>query len=203
MLSENKKALVCAKLKSIVSSHFSAYNHAVEDSRAEYLRTFPVGSSPRIIPLYGSFYTQAAYDGFKRDCENATAQAREVFENIRKDITADVVKAPSTDAVNMLTLLKMRTPTAQECYDLLEKYGDNVQVYRTLKDIAYQHKIYLPEHPAIREAEAVESAERSTLSMLSMKHANSGMSAGEVSFYNVLMDSAFDQQTGTEEAEAY
>ena len=34
MLSENKKALVCAKLKSIVSSHFSAYNHAVEDSRA-------------------------------------------------------------------------------------------------------------------------------------------------------------------------
>ena len=78
-----------------------------------------------------------------------------------------------------------------------------MQVYRTLKDIAFQNKIYLPDHPAIREAEAVESAERSTLSLLSMKHANSGMTAGAVSLYNIMMNSAFDQQTGTEEAEAY
>ena len=41
------------------------------------------------------------------------------------------------------------------------------------------------------------------MSMLSMKHANSGMTAGAVSLYNIAMNSAFDQQAGTEEAEAY
>lgn len=189
MLSENTKKNAFEKLEEIIDSHYSAYTQAVEQSRSDYLRSLPIGSTARIIPLYGSFYTKEGLDGFKSRCADSRSEASGIIEKLRADVKAATVAAPSTEAVNTLMLLQMRTTiTEEECLDLLDKYGDNLQVYNAISDIARKNKIHLPESELARDAKDIEGAEKIVLNILSPLKANTGITSGEVAMCKLGLD---------------
>ena len=117
---------------------------------------------------------------------------------VNKKITA----APSTEAVNTISLLAMRDPKTigpEVINTLLDEYGDNVQSYETIKDIAKQKGIVKDldgiNHPLREQQANIEALSRSLYKAFDINYTEAGHdSEGFTGLLNLSIDSAFDPE---------
>lgn len=177
-------------LKTITSQFKDAYRISCDSSRNAYMRTLAPGSP---VPKEGIIYG----DDYRREFESMCAGYQDRAQTILKDALEDLVKieteAPSTEAVNSITLLKMRDDiTEKEIDNLLTKYGDNPQAWRALVSIARDHKIRtFPDHPVYTEIENIENLGANIEKTLTLRSAEQGHAEGYISFLDAMIDGAF------------
>lgn len=129
------------ELKSILSQFVDAYRMICESSRNAYMKTLSAGDP---VPQEGAIYGE----NFKSEFESMSAgyreKALEIVEKKLSGLRDKATEAPSAEAVNSIALLNMRKDiTEDEIDNLLTRYGDNVQVWKTLVSIAKAHDIHV------------------------------------------------------------
>lgn len=128
------------ELKSILSQFVDAYRIVCENSRNEYMKTLAPGAQ---IPKEGVIYGEDFKKEFDSMCAGYRNKALEIVEKKLSELRDKATEAPSTEAVNSIALLNMRKDiTEDEIDNLLTRYGDNAQVWKTLVSIAKEHDIY-------------------------------------------------------------
>lgn len=126
----------------------------------------------------------------------------DVVQSIRYEITDiintryDTIKkaisdAPSTEAVNTITLLNMRkNVTEEDITALMERYGKNPQCYYALRDIAQSHEVYWQGNNGIVDQfEELKILEENVQKI----SANNIVSDGLMSIYKQRVDEVFNE----------
>lgn len=181
------------ELKAITNRYADEYEAICESSREEHIKNLKVGAP---TPAKGILYGDAAKAKFKKKADSYRVQATSIIGNELKRLNDKMTAAPSTEAVNTIQLLKMRSNVTQGDIDaLMKRYGDNAQVYDTLRDIAAQHNIrdYAFESNPLREQVEKLNVLKSNLNNnLRIERAERGYaSKGFVNFLNAFIDDAF------------
>lgn len=174
---KSQKETARKELKSILSQYRDSYNSMCETSRNSYMKTLPPGA---IVPKSGQIYGDEARAEFESLSAGFRERIKNVISNVTDALRDRATESPSNEAVNSITLLKMRNEiTRNEVEDLLLKYGDNPQAWNTIVSIASDHKIYIDNHPIGQELQAVEdlgySIDRVMYSGASSKIAGEGL----------------------------
>lgn len=127
------------ELKTIISQFKDSYNMICDSSRAEYMKTLRPGAQ---IPREGTIYGEESKAEFDSMCSGYREKAREILDGVVSDLKVRLTDAPSAEAVNAISLLNMRkNVTREEVEDLLGRYGDNPQAWRTIASIASEHGV--------------------------------------------------------------
>lgn len=180
------------ELKAITNRYADDYKAICESSREERIKNLKVGDP---MPAKGILYGDAARADFKKKADSYRVQATSIIGNELKRLNDKMTAAPSTEAVNTIQLLKMRSNVTQGDIDaLMKRYGDNAQVYDTLIDIAGQHNIrdYKYESNPVRaKVEKLSNIKTSINNNLRIERAERGYaSEGFVAFLNAAIDDA-------------
>lgn len=134
------------ELKAIYREYVSGYKEACAASRDRFMAKLSPGAK---IPDHGKIYDQEGKAEFTAKCSGLRAKAHEVTSGMLKDLRVKATEAPSTEAVNAITVLGMRKKiTESEVSDLLGQYGSNPLCWKSIVDIAEAHDIHsFGEHP--------------------------------------------------------
>ena len=178
-----------SELKDIIKQYKADYDYICEQSRQAYMSQAAAGST---IPAPGVIYGNNAKAEFSGKCSIYKQKADAILQRILLDLKREATEAPSTDAVNTITLFNMRkTITADDVQALLDRYGDNAQAYQAIAAIAQGHDIPVQDHPVfvkIEDAEGLKSAIDKTLAYPS--EYGEATSAGFVDFLGAHIDTA-------------
>lgn len=164
------------ELKSIISQFKDSYRIACDTSRNAYMKTLSAGAQ---IPREGFIYG----DNFKAEFESMSSgyrdKVREIIGKNLSELREKMTEAPSTEAVNSITLLNMRKDvTENEIENLLSRYGDNHQARNTIVSIARNHGIYnFGDDETTERIADLESLESNLTKSLSASTANDGLFA--------------------------
>lgn len=187
---------VNSELKKIVKNYYEDYDRFCKMSREERLKDLRPGEpAPKANTIYGNHRT--AFDDKAADYR---AKAMAIIDSEMKATNKKLAAAPSTDAVNAITLLKMRDNVSREAVsNLLDAYGDNVQAFDTIRDIAKQKGIAtLREHPMRVQMENIEAARSNLYRALNADDTARGHnSAAFVQLINSSIDAAFEPDPDT------
>ena len=189
-MSKNKE------LKAITSAYAKDFKNICERSREERLKSLQPGDP---MPREGVLYGDDARERFMTRAAAHRAKALSIVDGELAKLKDEMTKAPSTDAVNTLTLLKMRNKiTPEDLRPIMERYGDNNQVYDTLRDIAAQHEIrdYAFESNPLRvKAEKLNGLKSSLNNNLRIDRAEKGYANdGFMSFLDAVIDDALPEE---------
>ena len=124
-----------------------AYNHYAmrfkqikQDHKENYIKSLAPGAmipNDSVIRLDGEYREEA-----EKLCSDTQREVLEQLTRAKELIADEVTAAPTTDAVNIVSLLNLRADLNQEELDAMyTKYGDNVQIYKALGDIAHKHNL--------------------------------------------------------------
>lgn len=190
MISKYKSSIINRDLKQILSEYKDEYRIICSTSREKYMQTLPVGSQ---IPKEGMIYGQEYKQVFDESCKGYQAKAYKILSDAHSELKKEATEAPSTEAVNSLALLNMRKDiTETEIEDLINRYGDNPQVWKTIRSIAGENGIRVSDHPIneqIRNIEGLMHTLNSTLSVASASKGHAG--DGFLSMVAMQIDDAF------------
>lgn len=184
------------QLKAITKDYADDFKRISERSREERLKTLEPGAK---IPASGVLYGDRAKADFKVKADGYRTRANEIIDRELKVLNDKMTAAPSTEAVNTIQLLKMRKNlTEADINPLMERYGDNIQVYDTLRDIAAQHDINsyrLEQNPLRAKAEKLTDLRTSINNNLRVERAERGYASdGFISFLNATIDDALPEE---------
>lgn len=144
-----------SQLKEILNGFKEMYRYQCEESRLAHIATL---KSWDRVPTDEKLYTQEARQTVQDGALEARQKARAILSNVINELKAKTTVAPSEDAVRTITLLNMRKIVSEEeIRNLLDRYGDNDQARRAIRDIAEQHDIYIG--PGAGAAEKLEEVE--------------------------------------------
>lgn len=184
------------ELKKIMSDFNETYKAICAKSREDYIKSLGPGA---MIPNNGPMiYTEDGKNYFTEECRKYKAKAHEILDTHVRDLKNKITEAPSTDAVNSITLLKLRDSiTEKEISDLMERYGDNVQAYNAIKSIAYAHNIKsFGDHPLNARLENVEALTENIDKTIAPW--NKYISDGYIGFLGMDIDSVFPTEGSDE-----
>lgn len=96
-----------------------------------------------VAPKKSGLYFDDNRQRFNEKAEDLKAKALKIINKALDEIVKFKTAAPSTDAVNYLTLLKSKTKiTEEELNNALTTYGENYAVCKAFFDLAEERKIY-------------------------------------------------------------
>lgn len=184
------------ELKAITKEYAKDFRNICERSKEERIKSLQPGDP---LPKSGVLYGDDARERFMARAAEHREKALSIVDSELAKIQDELTKAPSTDAVNTLTLLKMRNKvTSEDLRPIMEKYGDNNQVYDTLRDIAAQHNIrdYAYESNPLREqAEKLNGLKSSLNNNLRIDRAEKGYATdGFMSLLDAIIDDALPNE---------
>lgn len=148
------------ELKAISENFRQSYEIARTASENRYKQALPPGA---IFHPRNGFYDQESKNRFKADCDTYRQKAHALLDDATKDLMDEYTKAPTTEAVNVITLLATRKDvSADEIDQVMLKYGtDCPQAYKALFEIAQGHGYHdFMRHPVEVQAEAVRDLDR-------------------------------------------
>lgn len=185
------RKLINERLKSEFRRYCDEYSRLSEAAKNDYLKSMKPGERvPATVALSGEYA-----DRFQNTINSIKENVDSLLKPIEDKLEASITEAPSQDATNTIMLLSARKNIDQAEIDrLVNKYGDNVQSYNAIRDIASQHKIYLGEHPVLADLEAVKTISGSTAGFSVMNANNGKASPGLVSFIEMSIDNAFPSE---------
>ena len=139
MLTKYQRESANRDLKAILKEYRNGYEIACKTSRAAFMETLNPGTK---VPEAGRIYTEASKNAFDGMCAGYREKAKKVFDNLTNSLDTSMLEAPSTDAVNAISLFNMQKNASKGDVDrLLSKYGNNAQAYKTIVSIAHERKI--------------------------------------------------------------
>lgn len=157
MVSEFQSKRLNQELKKITEDFKRNYEIVRKSSEDKYKASLPAGA---VVGIKQGFYFEEDRKTFDRVCNEARQKAHALVDPIAKDILDLNTKAPTTEAVNVVTLINAREHvSADEIDQLMTKYGRECpMVYRALYDKAQSlgYKDFM-QHPISEEAENIES----------------------------------------------
>ena len=190
MITGYRASTINKELKELLNTFKDSYRTTCYASRVQYMKTLPAGSQ---IPKEGVIYGDAEKQQFKLDCKGFRDKANKILSDAHSELKKEATEAPSTEAVNSVALLNMRKDiTETEIEDLINRYGDNPQVWKTIRSIAGENGIRVSDHPIneqIRNIEGLMHTLNSTLSVASASKGHAG--DGFLSMVAMQIDDAF------------
>ena len=196
MLDNYDKRKYNAALKDINKKLFDTFEDMREGSRKEYLLSLKPGQQARES---GGFYTDQARAAFQGVCLKAKTEAMEILAKVREDLRDDYLKAPSAEAVNVVSIINGRKTVSVELLDdLMTKYGtDCPLVYDALKekavDLGY---LDFKAHPLTDQAESLDNLERSIARGYSQDAIENGIRGAISGAIDNYIDAAFQPAEG-------
>lgn len=190
MLSVFKREKANSRLKEIIKDYAAEYKQLSELSRSEYIAKLSPGTS---VP-YKVYLSPEYKEQFSDKCMNYRNEVHDIISGLCSDLEGEMTKAPDADAVNAITLLSLRSAITEDEVDLLlSKYGNNVQAYRTIKDIAANKGMKnFKDHAIEEEYKAIQGIGDSLERGLTVHGAEHGTSAsdGMLSMWSYGIDEA-------------
>ena len=114
------------KLKEITTSYRNDYERICRDSREECLKEMKPGER---IPKDGIIYGDEAKELFNAKAIEYRNNANALIDAELDAIRHKISEAPSTEALNSVSLMALRkNVTSENINDLISRYGDNVMV---------------------------------------------------------------------------
>ena len=161
------------ELKDITKKYNECFRIVSEKSRSAYVNTLPPGAT---IPKGGKIFDQESRAFFEDRCQEFRSAADNLIGSRLSDLKKMATDAPSTEAVNTISLLNMRKNISEsEISDLLARYGDNIQAYNTIVSIAKEHNIHtFSEHGVSVAITKLEDLQRSVDNALTVHNAEEG-----------------------------
>lgn len=190
MLSIYQRQIANRDLKKIIRDYQEGYEKACAASREAYMKTLAPGAT---VPQAGRIYQQADKEAFKSKCNGYKALANAALDGLVSSLGDAVTSAPSTDAVNAITLLSLqKNATKKDVARLLNTYGNNVQAYKTIVSIAHERGIdeYPRTHPEEATLDNIEKLRDTLNSTLTLHNAEMGHAGAYMSFVAAEVDEA-------------
>lgn len=170
-------------LTNILESQVSEFNSLAESSRNELIDALQPGEK---LPDKNVIHDQRRQLAFMESSRERRGEARAAVQSVLDEYIKAEAAAPSTEAVNSITLLRgRRHVTEQEINDLMTIYGGNMQAARAIADIAQEHKIRVTAPNSMRRRADIEALGQSIDRALSEKTVRPGL----LSFVKAQLDS--------------
>lgn len=191
-MSQKKKNAI-KEINAAITECVDYYGWCAESSYRETLPTLKPGeTAPEGGKIHGEKY-QGLYNG---KVYNAMDRANKALESWRESINHTLTDAPSEEALRAVQAFQLRNKErlTKEAYGaeiqrLIDRYGDNYQIYEALLDMAMDKEVginaMLKPNPAIKEAEDFEFVENSYKSVFTGPGgllSNSGSPSTKASF---------------------
>jgi len=174
-------------LKQILKNYAEAYYTACDESRKEVLAQLKPGEK---APEDGRIHNVEMRSRFALDSIKYAQRAAEIFEGMIRDVKKEMAAPPSTEAVNMISMLKMRTNVPAEEYEnLIEQYGSNYQTAKAIRSIAAEngYRIYTSGlEDKLHDLEQLNASFQRTLTLASAERG--GLSSGSIAFQELILD---------------
>lgn len=190
MLSIYQRQIANRDLKKIIRDYQEGYKSACAASRDAYMKTLAPGE---VVPQEGRIYQQKEKDAFESKCNGYKALANSTLDGLVSSLGETVTAAPSTDAVNAITLLSLQKNAGKkDIARLLDTYGKNVQAYKTIVSIAHERGIdeYPRMHPEEATLDSIESLRETLNSALTLRNAETGHAGAFMSMVAAEVDNA-------------
>lgn len=189
MLNIYQRQIANRDLKKIIRDYQEGYNNACAASRDAYMKTLAPGA---VVPQGGRLYQQTEKDAFRSKCSGYKALANAALDGLVSSLGSAVTAAPSTEAVNSITLLSMRANAEKKDFDrLLSAYGENVQAYKTIVSIAHDRGFEYPRtHPEEETLDGIEHLRTTLNSVLTLENAETGHAGAFMSMVASEIDEA-------------
>ena len=135
------------------------------------------------------FYDAAMRDEFAATAADIRGRWQDVIDDTRAEIDKMKSEAPSTEAVNAVNMLKMlEKPTLEELQAIMDRYGDNYLISRAVSEIAKKNK-YTMTAPALETlSDRLKELERDGLQLNVFSAEKNGVSTGQASFFETMLD---------------
>lgn len=173
------------KLKEIISEFRTDFRVTADKSRNERMETMRPGEP---IPDRGKVYSPELRQAFSDRAIDYKNRADEILDDHLKEVHERMTEAPSTAATNTITLLSSRDNVNEnDLNHLLEQYGSNYQVHRSLQDIAKKHGIIVPDHLLTKQEQALSDLKSNLDHALTLDAAEKG-SEGFYAFLGTQVD---------------
>ncbi len=193
---ENIMSKANAELKAITREYNRMFRTLSEDEYNEKLLALKPGEN---APVKGKL-TGARRERMEQKAAECRSKAADILNRELAAVNKKITAAPSTEAVNTITLLNMRdekTITPELVYTLLDEYGDNVQSYEAIKDIAKRKGVKGLDgvnHPLREQQANIEALNKSLYKNFSLTHTEQNedrSSEGFEAFIGMTIDQTF------------
>lgn len=155
------------KLKTLKVTLDSAFTQHAESSRQEHIKELPAGAPlPKANTIYGSEHLAA----FREEAEELRSQALAAIAEEREKVQKQMADAPSNEAVNAISLMKLRTDlTPDDINTMLSAYGENYSAHKAITSIANSAgvKYDYPSHKLDKAADGLDYVASKVPSMFS------------------------------------
>ena len=176
------------RLKELIDGFAKEFAGVADASRTEHMKTLKPGDR---TPVDGKIYGENYRSRLAETAQQKGDEARALIEERENEIMQLMAAAPSQDAVNTISLLKMRNSLSEEELNAaFDAYGDNYTAYQVLADIAKDNKIpVVGEHPLKAEAEGLAALKRTLRNVFAVSTAESGrLTAGYLAMLEAQID---------------
>ncbi len=178
------------KLKGILKEYKDEFDKRSMASRDAYIKNLRPGES---IPTEGRIYNVDNHrEYFSQRCIEIRAKADAVLDGEINAIRAKKSEAPTTEAVNAITLAAARQNiNKDDIDDLIRGFGNNYQSYRSIQDLAQSHHIeFFEDHPLAAQEQSLSDLKHSIDKYIGIDSADAGrVSGGYPSFLEMTIDS--------------
>lgn len=190
MLSKFEKGTINKELKGIVDEYKNNYEAMRKASETKYKTTLQPGA---IFHQKNGFYFEEDRQAFNAVCNRLKVKAHDIITKAELEVMEKNLTAPSTEAVNVVTLLNTRqNVSADEIDQLMTKYGlDCPMVYKALHEKAESLGYHdFKQHPITEQAENIANMSRTIDSAISCASAENSIVTSTAAL-NVTIDQAF------------
>lgn len=143
------------KLIEYLNTYKKRANNIIEKNRTDFMSALTPGASvPYHIPLNNEYRAQ-----LDTEIKGVRAKFKAEITPLLEKLKKDVAEAPTTEATNTITMLALRSDIDEsEISFLMEQYGNNVQCYKAIRDIARKHEINtFLENPTMKQYERLNN----------------------------------------------
>lgn len=156
MITKSENARINKELKGLIADYKRDYEILRQKSEAKYKNSLQPGA---VFHAQQGFYYEEDKAEFEQICRGLREKAHALIDGATLELMAQNTAAPSTEAVNVVTLLNARqNVSAEEIDQLMTKYGaDCPMVYKALYEKAQSlgYHDFKP-HPIAEAAENIE-----------------------------------------------
>lgn len=186
----------------------TALKKTLSKTYAQFLQEYDAAAKASTLKLMASLAPGQPIPDYRLQSEedryafmNTTSTYRDkaiaALQKARDDFDAEISVAPSTEAVNAISMLQLLSrPTEAELMAAHAKYGDNYLAHRALADLAAKHKYYgFPEDNVGELLEGFKTMERviSREFTVTAAEANPWGPEGRAALFDQTLESCFPE----------
>lgn len=180
------------KVNKIIDDFRADFARTSESTRAKYVKELPAGAR---VPEQNKIFDSEEVSAFSERANKYRQDATDILNRCLDDISKAKAESPSSEAVNVLTLMSARqNVTADELSDVIRNYGSNYQVYRSCQDISVKNNLgRLADHPLQAKEQSINDLQSNLNRLFTYNDACKNANGGFYSFIQMAVDNALSE----------